>query len=189
MSKTKRSAFVALGGTVVLLVGLGTWFSLFGRAGFPRGPGGSYMVSVVQKDNPNARMDMLATFTDGGQIISSDTTDFGFSPAGCSDEAPDKSQSAGHGVWERRGLQVFFQVRQLRFNQGGFPVGFLRVFGSGRLGKNNNVEGRATIQFVRVGDPGPNQRQSETPICSINATFVAVPMTARPPRGPVDRSN
>lgn len=188
MSKTKKSAFIAVGGAAVLLIAVaGAWFSLFGSAGLPRGPGGSYMVSVVQADNPNVRMNMLSTFTDGGQIISSDTTDFGFSPAGCSDEAPDKSQSAAHGVWQRRGLRVFFQVQQFRFDPNGFPIGVIRVFGSGKLGKNNNVEGKATIEFLRGDDPGPNLGRSENPTCSIRATFVAVPMTAMPPRGPRDR--
>src|SRR5437870_8138579 len=134
MQKRKFILFVILALAAVAVLAV---YGFTGRAMMP-GPGGSYFVKVEKSDDPNTSMQMLATFTDGGQILTTDTVAFGATPFRCANEDtpndnnPNKFQSPGHGVWERRGRSIFLQVVTFRFDQNGNPSGMLEVSGLGK---------------------------------------------------------
>ncbi len=186
MQKQKFILFVILALAAVAVLAV---YGFTGRAMMP-GPGGSYFVRVEKSDDPNTSMQMLATFTDGGQILTTDTVAFGATPFRCpnedtpNDNNPNKFQSPGHGVWERRGRSIFLQVVTFRFDQNGNPSGMLEVSGLGKPGPDGTATGRATIRFF--GSAPTDTKANSSLICSVDATFTAIPLRAEPPKGDDD---
>lgn len=184
----KKSTLMLFAAMLVVIVVL-TTYSLTGRAMFPGGPAGSYFVTVQKSDDPNTKMQMLVTFTEGGQILTTDTVAFGATPFRCPNQAPltsgsvaDKFQSPGHGDWERRGRSIFFQVLTFRFDDKGNPIGMLRVNGIGTGRADGTASGKATVSFLN-DMPTDASDNAATLECSVDATFTAVPIRAGVPKG------
>jgi len=184
MRKRKLTLSVLLGLTGIAALAI---YGFTGRAMMSAGPAGSYFVKVEKSDDPNTTMQMLATFTDGGQILTTDTVAFGATPFRCpsetlaNDNNPNKFQSPGHGVWERRGRSIFLQVVTFRFDQNGNPSGMLQVSGLGKPGPDGTASGKAKISFFSGTPPGTTA--SSGFLCSVDATFTAIPLKAETSKG------
>lgn len=151
-------------------------FNLIGRAQLLPSPAGTWLIEISKSDDPRMKIQMLATFlccasTDRGQILTSDTSDFGVSPTPCPGQRiVDRFQGPGHGIWEREGLTVRLLVLSIRFDESGRPIGLLKAEGAAQPRSSNTVIGKGTVSFFNGFDvSSPNAM----PVCSVETDFIA----------------